>query len=447
MDNGASHADTLIAKFEARTALVAVMGLGYVGLPALRAFHDCGFRTLGFDIDPHKIERLNRGETYLKTMPQAAIAAMAASGRFVATGDPTRLAAADAVLICVPTPLTKQREPDLSFVASTGETLRAVLRPGQLIVLESTSYPGTTETVLKPILERAGLASGIDFLLAYSPEREDPGNTDFGTSTIPRLVAGDGADAARAAVSLYAQAVRQVVPVSSLATAEAAKLTENIFRAVNIALVNELKQVYGAMGIDIWKVIEAARTKPFGYMPFYPGPGLGGHCIPIDPFYLSWKAREYGVATRFIELAGEINTQAPSHVLAAVAEALNTKLRKSLAGSRILVLGAAYKKNVDDTRESPALALMAMLAARGAEIAYYDPFIPELPPTRKHGALAGRRSVAWDLDAFRHYDLALICTDHDGVDYEGLVGALPCVVDTRNATRAVATHRDRIVLA
>jgi UDP-N-acetyl-D-glucosamine dehydrogenase len=442
-----SVADALIAKFEARDALVAVIGLGYVGLPVLRAFHDCGFRTLGFDIDPRKIEMLNRGETYLKTMPQAAIAAMAASGRFVATGDPARLAEADAVLICVPTPLTRQREPDLSFVAGTAETLRPQLQRGQLIVLESTSYPGTTETVLKPILERSGLRSSSDFLLAYSPEREDPGNADFATSTIPRLVAGDGAAAGRAAAALYAQAVSQVVPVSSLATAEAAKLTENIFRAVNIALVNELKQVYGAMGIDIWEVIEAAKTKPFGYMPFYPGPGLGGHCIPIDPFYLAWKAREYGVATRFIELAGEINTQAPSHVLAAVAEALSAKRRRSLSGSRILVLGAAYKKNIDDTRESPALALMAMLEARGADIAYYDPFIPELPPTRRHGALAGRRSVAWDLDAFRHYDLALICTDHDGVDYAGLVAALPCVVDTRNATRAVATHRDRIVLA
>ncbi|MEI9982789.1 MAG: nucleotide sugar dehydrogenase [Aliidongia sp.] len=446
-DQTATLADRLIAKLDAADALIGVVGLGYVGLPALRAFHDCGFRTLGFDIDPRKIERLNRGETYLKTMPATAIAAMVASGRFEATGDAARLGDADAILICVPTPLTRQREPDLSYVAGTAETLRAHLRRGQLIVLESTSYPGTTETVLKPLLEQSGLRSGIDFLLAYSPEREDPGNTAFATSTIPRVVAGDGADAARVAAALYGKAVQQVVPVSSLATAEAVKLTENIFRAVNIALVNELKQVYGAMDIDIWEVIEAAKTKPFGYMPFYPGPGLGGHCIPIDPFYLAWKAREYGVATRFIELAGEINTQAPSHVVAAVIEALSTRLKRSLAGSRILILGAAYKKNIDDTRESPALQLMEMLAARGAEIAYYDPFIPELPPTRKHGALAGRHSVAWDLDAFRRYDLALICTDHDGVDYAGLVAALPCVVDTRNATRAVAAGRDRIVLA
>ena len=446
-DPAEALAERLIAKLESDDALIAVIGLGYVGLPALRAFHDCGFRTLGFDIDPRKVALLNRGESYLQTMPGPAIAAMAASGRFAATADPARLGAADAVLICVPTPLTRQREPDLSYVAGTAETLRPHLRRGQLIVLESTSYPGTTESVLKPVLEESGLRSGSDFLLAFSPEREDPGNTDFAAASIPRVVAGDGPAATRAAAALYGKAVRQVVPVSSLATAEAVKLTENVFRAVNIALVNELKQVYGAMGIDIWEVIDAAKTKPFGYMPFYPGPGLGGHCIPIDPFYLAWKAREYGVATRFIELAGEINTQAPAHVVAVVIEALSARLRKSVAGSRILVLGAAYKKNIDDTRESPALQLMEMLAARGADIAYYDPFVPEIPPTRKHGDLAGRRSVVWDLEAFRRYDLALICTDHDGVDYAGLVAALPCVVDTRNATRAVTQGRDRIVPA
>jgi|SRR5580658_1894438 UDP-N-acetyl-D-glucosamine dehydrogenase len=442
-----SLADRLVARFASADALVGVVGLGYVGLPILLAFHACGFRTLGFDIDATKIERLNRGESYMTAIPSAAIAALAAGGRFEATGDFDLLSEPDAILICVPTPLTRQREPDLSHIVHTAQSLRPRLRRGQLVVLESTSWPGTTESVLKPLLEQCGLRSGEDFLLAYSPEREDPGNTDFTTARIPRIVAGDGAEAARAVAALYGKAVERVVPVSSLATAEAVKLTENIFRSVNIALVNELKQVYQAMGIDIWEVIDAAGTKPFGYMPFYPGPGLGGHCIPIDPFYLAWKAREFGVATRFIELAGEINTMAPAHVLDAVNLTLNARRQKSLSGSRILVMGAAYKKNVDDLRESPALTLMEMLEARGAVVAYYDPFIPEIPPTRKHGALAGRRSVAWDLEEFRQYDLALICTDHDGVDYAGLVSAVPNVVDTRNATRAVSAGRDRIVQA
>jgi UDP-N-acetyl-D-glucosamine dehydrogenase len=440
-------ADRLIARLAAGDAVIGVIGLGYVGLPILVAFHEAGFRTLGFDIDPGKIEQLNRGVSYMSTTPSGTVAAMAASGRFAATGDFGRLREADALLVCVPTPLTLQRTPDLSYLTGTAATLRAHLRRGQLVVLESTSYPGTTETVLKPILEGGGLRSGTDFLLAYSPERVDPGNRDFALAEIPRIVAGDGAAACRAAAALYGKAVRRVVPVSTLATAEAAKLMENIFRAVNIALVNELKQVYRAMGIDIWEVIAAAETKPFGYMPFHPGPGLGGHCIPIDPFYLAWKAREFGTATRFIELAGEINTQAPAHVLDIVIGTLSAKQRKSLAGSRILVIGAAYKKNIDDLRESPALQLMAMLEARGAVADYYDPYVPEIPPTRRHGGLAGKRSVAWDLEHFGAYDLALICTDHDGIDYAGLVAAVPCTVDTRNATRTVAAGRDRIVPA
>jgi UDP-N-acetyl-D-glucosamine dehydrogenase len=442
-----SLADRLIARLDSTEAVIGVIGLGYVGLPVLRAFHECGFRTLGFDIDPHKVELLNRGGSYMKTTPPAAVAALVASGRFEASADFDRLGEPDAILICVPTPLTRQREPDLSHILRTAESLRSRLRYGQLVVLESTSYPGTTAEVLKPLLEQSGLRSGADFLLAYSPEREDPGNAAFTTASIPRIVAGDGAEASRAVAALYGKAMQSVVPVSSLATAEAVKLMENIFRSVNIALVNELKQVYRAMGIDIWEVIDAAKTKPFGYMPFYPGPGLGGHCIPIDPFYLAWKAREFGVATRFIELAGEINTVAPAHVVDAVIETLNTRQQKSLSGSRILVIGAAYKKNIDDTRESPALQLMEMLEARGAITAYYDPHIPEIPPTRKHGSLAGRRSVPWDLAGFGRYDLALICTDHDGVDYAGLVASVPSVVDTRNATRAVAERRDRIVLA
>lgn len=366
---------------------------------------------------------------------------------FRATHDYSEIADVDAIMICVPTPLSRHREPDLSFIERTGESIAKGLRRGQLVVLESTSYPGTTQEVLRPILETSGLKAGEHFFLAFSPEREDPGNQDFETATIPRVVGGDDPLTAKLAATLYGQIVNRVVPVTSCATAEAVKLTENIFRAVNIALVNELKLIYGRMGINIWEVIEAAKTKPFGFMPFYPGPGLGGHCIPIDPFYLTWKAREFNVPTRFIELAGEVNAAAPLHVVAALVEALSQHSKKSLAGARVLLLGMAYKKNVDDMRESPSLAILEMLEARGATVEYYDPFIPVIPLTREHATLAGRSSIRWSKDTVSNFDVALICTDHDGVDYQALVGWSSLVIDTRNATRGIPRHRNRIVLA
>jgi UDP-N-acetyl-D-glucosamine dehydrogenase len=430
-----------------RDARIGVIGLGYVGLPLARAFADAGFTVTGFDVDDAKTARLNSGKSYFRHIPDDAVAALVEAGRFRATGDFSEFGAMDALLICVPTPLTVHREPDLRFVVSTAEAIAPHLRAGQLVVLESTTWPGTTREVIKPILEAGGLVSGEDFFLAYSPEREDPGNREYGAANVPKIVGGDGADAAGLAEALYGQVAGTVVPVSSTATAEAVKLTENVFRAVNIALVNELKLVYERMGIDVWEVIDAAKTKPFGFMPFYPGPGLGGHCIPIDPFYLTWKAREHGLSTRFIELAGEINTNMPRHVVQRLAEALDARAGKGLNGSRILILGVAYKKNVDDTRESPAFPLIELLEARGAHVDYHDPYVPEIPPTREHAALAGRRSIAWAEAALAGYDAALIVTDHDDVDYAALVAGCPLVVDTRNATRDVTQHRERIVKA
>lgn len=434
-------------RFENREAKVGVIGLGYVGLPLALAFAEGGLDTTGFDIDPDKMARIAAGRCYLRHIPDARVAAAVAGGRFRATDDFSGLGAMDAIVVCVPTPLTRQREPDISFIVDTTEAIARTLRPGQLIVLESTTYPGTTSGDMRPILERGGLKSGRDFFLAFSPEREDPGNPVHTTTTIPKVVGGDGPDALALAVALYAKAVDKVVPVSTMETAEAVKLTENIFRSVNIALVNELKMVFSRMGIDVWEVIDAAKTKPFGFMPFYPGPGLGGHCIPIDPFYLTWKAREFDIATRFIELAGEINTHMPYYVVDALIAALSDRLAKSIKGARILMLGIAYKKNVDDMRESPALKLIELLEARGATVEYYDPFVPEIGRTREHAALAGRRSVAWDPAAFaKDYDAALICTDHDGVDYAALAAALPLVVDTRNAAKGLA-DTGRIVKA
>lgn len=434
-------------RFRDRAARVGVIGLGYVGLPLAEAFAREGFSVTGFDLDEAKARLLNAGKTYIRHIPDVRIAAIVDSGKFHATADFSGLAEMDAVLICVPTPLTRFREPDLKFVISTGETIALHPRAGQLIVLESTTWPGTTTEVLKPILEAGGLRSGGDFYLAYSPERADPGNPDHGATTIPKVVGGDGDAALRLAAALYGQVVSDIVPVSSVATAEAVKLSENIFRAVNIALANELKLVYDHMGIDIWEVIDAAKTKPFGYMPFYPGPGLGGHCIPVDPFYLTWKAREYGLSTRFIELAGEINTDMPRHVVRRLADALDAHAGKGLNGARILLLGLAYKKNVDDTRESPALTIIELLEERGAEVDYHDSHVAEIPMTREHAPLAGRRSVAWSREALASYDAAFICTDHDDVDYAELVACSRLVVDTRNATRGVADHRERIVKA
>jgi UDP-N-acetyl-D-glucosamine dehydrogenase len=435
----------LVAAFETKRATIGVIGLGYVGVPLALTAAQAGFPVLGFDVNKPRVAKINRGESVIKHIPAEAMAA-AIGQRLSATADFSRLAEADAILICVPTPLTRHREPDLSYVVNTAKAIAPRLRPGQLVVLESTTYPGTTVEVVRPILETSGLKSG-DFFLAYSPEREDPGNQRFRTSAIPKVVGGDGVDALAVAQALYAELVVRTVPVSSPATAEAVKLTENIFRAVNVALVNELKMVYAAMGIDVWEVIAAAETKPFGFMPFYPGPGLGGHCIPIDPFYLTWKAREFDVSTRFIELAGEINTRMPYHVVDRLIEAVDRKVGRAFAGSRILILGVAYKKNVDDMRESPSLKLMELIEARGAACDYHDPFFPVLPVTRNHAGLAGRRSVALDAATVAAYDAVLIATDHDGVDYRFVTSHAKLVVDTRNACYRAGIRDDKVVKA
>ena len=427
------HADALCRRFLKRDASIGVIGLGYVGLPLVGAIAASGFKVVGFDVDPEKVALLNAGRSYIRHIPNAMIGGLVAEGRFRAVTNFSEIASVDAVLICVPTPLTRHREPDLSYIVGTTEAIAPHLRHGQLIVLESTTYPGTTREVMLPILERGGLRSGVDFFLAYSPEREDPGNTQFSTTRIPKVVGGDGPDALRVVSALYDQFVTGTIPVSSTETAEAVKLTENIFRAVNIALVNELKVIYDAMGIDVWEVIKAASTKPFGFMPFYPGPGLGGHCIPIDPFYLTWKAREYDISTRFIELAGEINTAMPRYVIERLANALNERFGKGIKGARVLILGLAYKKNVDDIRESPTLKIMELLGGRGASVDYHDPYVAEIPRSREHPEFAGRRSVPLTPESLGTFDVALICTDHDGVDYRGVVEHCSLVIDTRNA--------------
>jgi UDP-N-acetyl-D-glucosamine dehydrogenase len=434
-----------VRRIESREATVGVVGVGYVGLPLAMAAARVGFRTTGFDLDPQKPALLNSGHSYIGTISSEEVRGHVEAGRFHATDDFSGLAACDVILICVPTPLTRQREPDLSHVEATARIVARHLQPGQLIVLESTTYPGTTREVIKPILEQGELRSGVDFFLGFSPEREDPGNPNFATVTIPKVVAGDGPDASQVVEAFYGAVMDRIVPVSSLDVAEAVKITENVFRAVNIALVNELKMVFERMGIDVWEVIEAAKTKPFGYMPFYPGPGLGGHCIPIDPFYLTWKAREYDIATRFIELAGEINTAMPHHVVERLARALDERFAKGLNGARILIVGLAYKKNVDDTRESPAYTIMELLERRGAKLAYHDPHVAAVPQTREHPEFAGMRSLALEPAALGAFDAALIVTDHDGVDYETLVAAMPLVVDSRNATKNVSASRERIV--
>jgi UDP-N-acetyl-D-glucosamine dehydrogenase len=439
--------DALAAAFHGRTAKLGIIGLGYVGLPLLRAAAERGFSALGFDIDRAKVELLNAGGSYLSHISADSIAALRRSGHLAATADFSRLGDVDAIILCLPTPLTRHREPDLSFIVSTAQEVAARLRRGQLIVLESTSYPGTTREIMQPILERSGLCSGRDFFLAYSPERADPGNAEFATGDIPKVVAGDGPDALRLAQALYDAVVTRTIPVSSLETAEAVKLTENIFRSVNIALVNELKIVFEAMGIDIWEVIEAAKTKPFGYMPFYPGPGLGGHCIPIDPFYLTWKAREFAIATRFIELAGEINTAMPQRVVEKTAAALSEQSGRALRGARVLVIGVAYKKNVDDTRESPALTIMEALERHGTQVLFHDPYLAEIPRTREHAQFAGRRSTPLDAAAAASVDAAIICTDHDTVDYRLLVEHCPLVIDTRNACARRGLAGDHVVKA
>jgi len=437
----------LLSKLDDRSARVGVIGMGYVGLPLALAVVDAGFTVIGFDVDDAKPKALAAGESYFKHIGSDKVAEANATGRFSATTDFTRLGEVDVIAICVPTPLDRHFEPDLSFVEQTTETIAANLRPGQLVVLESTTYPGTTDEVLKPILERGGLECGKDFFLAFSPEREDPGNPSFGTTSIPKVVGADDDIAREAATKFYGAFIGQVVPVSNTRAAEATKLTENIFRSVNIALVNELKVIFEPMGVDVWEVIEAAKTKPFGFMPFYPGPGLGGHCIPIDPFYLTWKAREYAVPTRFIELAGEINSSMPNRVIEKLALAVDQRLKKGLNGTKVLVLGAAYKKNVDDMRESPALEIMELLQERGAEVSYYDPFVPQLPRTREHPSLTGMTSVEWKDDLASDYDALLLVTDHDDVDYHALLQHAALVVDTRNAFRKAGAEGDNLVLA
>lgn len=432
-------------KIRTRGARAGVIGLGYVGLPLAMTLARSGFDVTGFDIDPGKIVALDAGKSYIEAVSNDALAAEAKAGRFCSTTDFDGLALCDVIVICVPTPLTKHRDPDLSFVETTSRAIARTLRRGQLVVLESTTYPGTTDDVVKPILEASGFKSGTDFFLGFSPEREDPGNRDFGTATIPKIVAGDGDEALALMQAFYGAAVKTVVPVSSNAAAEAVKLTENIFRAVNIALVNELKTLYTAMGIDVWEVIEAAKTKPFGYMPFYPGPGLGGHCIPIDPFYLTWKSREYELPTRFIELAGEINAAMPRYVVGTLAEALDMRAGKALSRSRILILGLAYKKNVPDIRESPSLRLIEIIEERGGRADYHDPFVAEVPSTREHMGLKGRKSVALNEENVRDYDAVLVATDHDDVDYASLVGWSPLIIDTRNVFGRLGLSQEHVI--
>jgi UDP-N-acetyl-D-glucosamine dehydrogenase len=415
---------------------IAVVGLGYVGLPLSLQFARSCVSVLGIDVDPKKVEILNKGRSYIKHVEQAAIAELLGSGKFSASTDFSRVREVEAVIVCVPTPLSKNREPDLSFVLETGRSIAPYLSKGALVVLESTTYPGTTDEDLRVVLEEgSGMKAGSDFHLAFSPEREDPANEQSNVKMVPKVVGGYTPTCLDRAITLYSRAIDIVVPVSSCRVAEATKLLENIFRSVNIALVNELKVVYAAMGIDIWEVIEAAKTKPFGFMPFYPGPGLGGHCIPIDPFYLTWKAREYGQHTRFIELAGEINTRMPEHVVHTVADALNTE-GKAVKGSRVLILGLAYKPNVDDERESPSYVLMDLLSERGAELEYYDPYVPVIKATRQHSHRAGKKSIKWSRATIESFDLVLIATNHSCVNYQELADWAHCIVDTRNAMSA-----------
>ena len=412
---------------------VGVVGMGYVGLPLALQFCRQGNHLLGLEIDGEKVAAINAGRSYIKHISSGEVAEARQAGRLEATTDFARVKDLDAVIICVPTPLTRQREPDIRYILSTGEHLGPHLRKRQLVSLESTTYPGTTDEDLRPVLERlSGLKAGRDFHLAFSPEREDPGNPRYKTADIPKVVGGLTAACGQAAQELYARAGLKVIPVSSCRVAEATKLLENIFRCVNIALVNEMKMVLSRMGVDVWEVIAAAKTKPFGFMPFYPGPGLGGHCIPIDPFYLTWKAREYGVATRFIELAGEINSDMPRYVVARLLEALSDRGR-ALKGARILLLGLAYKKDVDDVRESPSFVLWELLEARGARVSFHDPFVPVVPRTREHARFAGLRSVPLTPKALSAVDAVLIATDHSTVDYEAVVRHAPLVVDTRHA--------------
>lgn len=425
--------DTLSQAITSRTARVGVVGLGYVGLPLAVTAAARGFPVTGFDIDQSKMDLLDAGKSYIEAVDGDVLSTVIKADKFDWSTDFAGLAGCQVIVICVPTPLTKHREPDMSYVIDTAKKIAEHLSPGTLVVLESTTYPGTTDEVLTPLLAGGGLEPAQDFWVGFSPEREDPGNTSFKTATIPKIVGGDSAQAIELVSDFYSRVVDKVVPVSSTRTAEAVKITENIFRAVNIALVNELKLIYDAMDIDVWEVIDGAATKPFGFMPFYPGPGLGGHCIPIDPFYLTWKARQYELSTRFIELAGEINVNMPRHVVGRLREVLDVQSGKALSASRVLIVGISYKKNVPDMRESPSVRLMELLLEAGATVDFHDPHVDEIPQMREHMELKGRRSV--DMDAIKAggYDAILISTDHDTVDYAALVGLGIPVVDTRNA--------------
>jgi UDP-N-acetyl-D-glucosamine dehydrogenase len=436
--------NVLEKKIRDRKAVVGILGLGYVGLPLAREFATAGIKVVGFDIDEAKIKKLNAGKSIIKHIPNSQVKKIVDSKKFVATTNMSRLKTVDAILICVPTPLTKNREPDMQFVISSCETISKYIKKDQLIVLESTTYPGTTRDLMAPILERSGLKAGKDFHMAYSPEREDPGNKNFSTKTIPKVVGGLTNKCRDLACALYEIAIVNTVPVSSVEAAEATKILENVYRCINIAMVNELKMVFDRMGIDVWEVIKAASTKPFGFNPFYPGPGLGGHCIPIDPFYLTWKARQYGMPTRFIELAGEINTDMPHYVIQKTMEALNEK-RKSLKGSKVLVLGLAYKKDIDDLRESPSIEIIELLQKKGAKVDYNDPFIPRTHKQREHNL--GMTSKKLTAQSLASYDVVIISTDHSDYDYGWIVKNAKLIVDTRNATSKIKTNRSKIVKA
>ena len=437
--------EQLIESIRDKKATVGVVGLGYVGLPLVHAFVKAGYRTIGFDVDPAKVKLLQEGKSYIKHFSGDWIRDCIAQGEFQPTADMARLSEPDAILICVPTPLNASRDPDLSYIQSTTEEISKQLRPGQLIVLESTTYPGTTRDVMVPILSKSGLHEGTDYFIAYSPEREDPGNSQFSAHAIPKVVGGIDPVSLQLATELYSAAVVEVVPVSSCEVAEACKILENTYRSVNIAMVNELKCLFSELDIDIWEVIDAAKTKPFGFQAFYPGPGLGGHCIPIDPFYLSWLARKHEFSTRFIELAGEINGSMPRYVVSRVAQALNDH-HKSIRGSRIAILGIAYKKDIDDPRESPSFRLIELLTKAGAEISYNDPHIPSLPAMRSFD-VPRLDSQPLTPEYVASQDCILIATDHSAYDYEFIVQHAKLVLDTRNATKAVKSGREKITKA
>ena len=436
--------DRLIQKIHQKVATIGIIGMGYVGLPLVLRFCEEDFQILGFDVDPKKVATLKKGRSYLKSIPSSRISHFVRSGRLDVTDDFSRLSEPDCILICVPTPLTEKMEPDLQYIEKTTDAVRDHLRKGQLIILESTSYPGTTEELILPRLESTGLRLGKDFFLAFSPEREDPGNKRFSTHQIPKVVAGVTPSCQKAAVSLYRQIIQKVIPVSSPRVAELTKLLENIYRSVNIALVNELKMLADRMGIDLWEVIEAASTKPFGFSPFYPGPGMGGHCIPIDPFYLSWKAKEFDFTTKFIQLAGEINVSIPYYVVSKILDALNER-KKSIKGAKILILGVAYKRDVDDARESPALAIMDLLQKKGATILYHDPYIPVLPSFRKY--LFKLKSSPLTLRLLHKMDAVVVVTDHSQIDYPWVVKHTRLIIDTRNVTKNMKQWKKKIVKA